>query len=100
MGGIFAGIPLFEDIDPLIEAGCALHLLHPRTKRPIGDDWSTKPVWTAAQLRAQVLQFEREFGSPLNLGIRLGEPSRISGLYLHVFDVDVRDPDREADAFA
>jgi hypothetical protein len=40
---------LFDDqiltaIGPLRAVGFALHWLHPKSKRPIGDDWSTKPV--------------------------------------------------------
>ncbi len=35
-----------------------------------------------------------------NLGIRLGEPSRLFGEYLHAFDIDVRDPAQKDAAFA
>jgi predicted P-loop ATPase len=84
---------MFDAIEPLVEAGLALHWLHPQEKRPIGDDWQKKPVATLAQLR-------QTYRKDLNLGVRLGEPSRIGGdLYLHAFDVDVRDPARAEEAF-
>src|SRR6185437_13656723 len=83
---------LLKIIPSLVEAGFSLHWLHARQKRPIGNDWSKKPVWTLAQLRASY-----EDGN--NLGVRLGEPSRVHGLFLQVVDVDIRDPDQADDAF-
>jgi len=72
-------------IEPLRNAGFALHWLHPKTKRPIGDDWSTKPVATLDTLR-------RRHAPGNNLGVRLGEVSKLTiGLYLHVLDIDIRD---------
>jgi predicted P-loop ATPase len=71
-------------IRSLRQAGFALHHLHPRAKRPIGDDWSTKPVATAEQLLAT-----HRPGN--NLGVRLGEQSVLaSGEFLHGFDIDIR----------
>jgi predicted P-loop ATPase len=64
--------------------GFAIHLLHPRSKRPIGDGWSAAPVASAEELRAS-------YRSGDNIGVRLGEPSRVAGGFLHCFDVDVRD---------
>jgi predicted P-loop ATPase len=81
-------------IEPLRAAGFALHWLHPKTKRPIGDDWSTKPVATLDSLR-------RRHQAGNNLGVRLGEPSRLSDSnYLHLVDMDVRDESRSAEALA
>ena len=34
-----------------------------------------------------------------NLGVRLGEPSKVEGGYLHAFDIDIRDPDQADDAW-
>lgn len=68
----------------LVEAGFALLWLHPRSKRPIGDDWSQQPVATLAQL-------EKSYREDNNVGVRLGKWSKIKGYFLHVVDVDVRD---------
>jgi hypothetical protein len=70
---------------PLIEAGFSLHWLHMREKRPIGDDWSEKPINSAHILRKSYLEGN-------NIGVRLGEPSKVAGYYLQVIDVDIRDP--------
>jgi hypothetical protein len=90
---------LFDDqiltaIGPLRAVGFALHWLHPKSKRPIGDDWSTKPVLTADQLT-------RRHAAGNNLGVRLGEPSRlIDGNYQHAIDLDIRDESQAAAAHA
>lgn len=80
-----------SDLKPLIDAGAALHWLHPKTKRPIGDDWSEKPVNTLDDMI-------RTHRPGNNLGVRLGEPSKIGDEYLHVLDMDIRDPARAAEA--
>jgi hypothetical protein len=77
---------VLDSLAPLREAGFALHYLHPRTKRPIGDDWSTKPVLSLEDLR-------RTHRPGNNLGVRLGEPSAlVCGDYLHTFDLDIHVP--------
>ena len=78
----------FQDtIAPYVRAGWALHWLHPKSKRPIGDNWSDRPVASAELLAAT-------FREGNNVGVRLGEPSRLSdGSYLHCIDVDIRVPD-------
>lgn len=70
-------------IAPLRAAGFALHWLHPKQKRPIGDKWQDAPVASLEDLRAS-------YRPGNNLGVRLGEPSIIAGLYLHVIDLDIR----------
>ena len=65
-------------------AGFALLWLHPRTKRPIGDDWSQLPVATLARL-------EKTYQDGNNIGVRLGKWSKVDGDYLHVLDVDIRE---------
>lgn len=74
---------IIDEIAPLVEAGFAIHWLHPRQKRPIGKDWSTAPVATRADL-------QRSYAADNNVGVRLGEFSRAAGLYVHVLDLDVR----------
>jgi predicted P-loop ATPase len=83
---------VLDVIEPFREAGFALHWLHPREKRPIGDDWASKPVATLQKLR-------ESYRNGMNLGVRLGEFSRIGDLYLHVLDVDVRDSALADEAF-
>lgn len=72
-------------IAPLREAGFALHWLKPRDKAPAGGaGWSEAPV-------ASLDALGRAHRPGYNLGVRLGEPSRlIGGLYLHVIDLDIR----------
>ncbi len=79
-------------IAPLRAAGFALHWLHPRAKRPIGNDWSESPVASLDDLR-------RTHQSGNNLGVRLGEPSRVGGGYLLVLDMDIRVADLADEAW-
>jgi hypothetical protein len=83
-----AGIPHHEQvlsaIEPLVEAGFAVHRLRARSKAPLADSWSTAPVQTMADLRRLMRENE-------NIGVRLGEPSKVAGHYLHVIDLDIRD---------
>lgn len=67
----------------LAKAGVGVHWLHPKSKRPIGDDWAAKPVATPEMLKATYRQ-------GMNTGFRLGEPSKIGDLFLHVIDLDIR----------
>lgn len=70
-------------IERLAKAGFALHWLHPRSKRPKGNDWAAKPV-------ASVSDLKRTHMPEDNIGVRLGRWSEISGLYLHIIDFDIR----------
>lgn len=76
---------MIETIAPLVEAGFAVHWLHPRDKAPIGDDWQNRPVASIESLRHRYVDGN-------NVGVRLGEFSRVGGGYLHVIDVDIRHP--------
>lgn len=67
----------------LRDAGFALQWLHPRQKRPIGKDWQERPV-------ASLDELHRTWAPSNNLGLRLGEPSRVGSGYLHVIDLDIR----------
>ena len=68
----------------LAAQGVAVHWLKPKSKAPQADNWSTLPVNTPAMLR-------ETWRDGLNVGIRLGEWSKVGGLFLHVIDMDVRD---------
>lgn len=70
-------------IAPLVEAGLAVHWLHARSKRPIGEGWQNAAVATLAEVEATY-----RLGN--NAGVRLGEPSCSAGFYVHAIDVDIR----------
>ena len=80
-------------IGPLREAGFALHWIHPRQKRPVGDGWSEAPVASLEQLRAT-------HRPGYNLGVRLGEPSAVAGGFLIAFDFDIRVPEMANEVWA
>lgn len=84
--------PVLDANDPLLAAGGALLWLRPRSKAPVEERWTSAPVYSAAELRAR-------YREGMNQGVRLGEPSRIGDLFLHAFDVDVRDPTLADEAF-
>ncbi|MET0252765.1 MAG: DUF3987 domain-containing protein [Terrimicrobiaceae bacterium] len=85
---------MLEEIKALAEAGASLIWLHEREKRPIGTDWSSKPMPPWAQ-------FKKTYREGNNVGVLLGEPSRMDdGLYLHCVDMDIRDPKKAKEALA
>ena len=84
---IAQAVPSLELAKPFHDQGFALHLLHARQKRPIGDKWSTKP-------RASWAELQTDWRPDLNLGLRLGEWSKIGDLFLHVIDMDIRKPEK------
>jgi hypothetical protein len=77
---------MLDRIERLVTAGFAVHLLHPKSKRPIGNDWSEKPVASIALLR-------KTYKAGMNVGVRLGKWSKVGDLFLHVVDLDIRNPD-------
>lgn len=79
---------MLGEIERFVRNGFAVHWLHPKSKRPIGEDWSVR----------QVASFERlkqSYRTGNNVGVRLGRWSKIGNYFLHVIDMDVR-----ADEFA
>lgn len=83
---------MMQEIERLAKAGFALHWLHPRSKAPIGNDWSDKPVAGWAKLKDT-------YKPGNNVGARLGKWSVVGEWFLHVFDMDVRDSDLRDEAF-
>lgn len=63
--------------------GASLIVLRERSKIPVESNWTTVP-------RLKWVQFKKKYRAELNIGVRLGEPSKIDGLYLHVIDLDIR----------
>lgn len=74
-----------NELKALYDRGLALIYLHPRDKRPIENGWTTGPRKTWAELK-------RDFKPDYNVGVRLGEPSKLENGYLCCIDVDVKDP--------
>ena len=70
----------------LAEAGFSVIWLKNRSKAPVGKDWTELPTMSADEL-------DDTYVPGRNIGVRLGEPSRIEGFYLQVIDMDVRDPE-------
>lgn len=77
-------------IESLVAAGFAIHRLHKKSKAPVGKDWSEKPVLSFERL-------SRLYKEGENVGVRLGKWSKVGGGFLHVIDLDIRDPGK-ADA--
>lgn len=75
---------MLDQVEILVSAGAAVHLLQERSKRPVREQWSTAPVATMADLR-------REWRPGMNVGLRPGEFSRVDGRYIHLIDLDIRD---------
>lgn len=76
----------------LCAAGFAVHWLKPRAKSPISEGWQNLPRASLADLRAS-----HQRGN--NIGVRLGEPSKVSGYYLHAIDFDIRHADLADEAW-
>ncbi|MDO5630527.1 MAG: DUF5906 domain-containing protein [Paracoccus sp. (in: a-proteobacteria)] len=90
--GDASGHPLDATNCALIAAGASLHWLVAGQKRPVAADWSALPNQTESDLRGSYRQ-------GANVGIRLGEPSKVGTDYLHLIDLDVRDPSKAAEAW-
>ncbi len=72
------------------DMGFAIHWLHPNSKRPIESGWTTGP-------RKPWQYLNETHIDNLNVGVRLGTPSKIGDGYLCVIDLDVKSTDK-ADA--
>ncbi len=84
---------MLQSVKNLVDAGFAIHRLRAKSKAPFADNWSEAPVATWADLQSTYRKGE-------NLGVRLGKWSKVSGLFLHVLDLDVRDPYESEKALA
>lgn len=80
-------------IRPLVEAGISVHWLKRRSKAPVEDAWQTADTQTFDELSAS---WRRGY----NVGIRPGAFSKTEAGYLHLIDMDVRDPDQVGDAWS
>jgi hypothetical protein len=80
-----------SELKKLYDLGFSLIYLHPREKRPIEKGWTSGPRATWAELK-------RDFNPSYNVGVRLGETSKVGDGYLCCIDVDVKDPKYKKDA--
>lgn len=85
---------MLKQIKALYDAGFAIHWLRPKSKVPLESGWTTgdRKPW------ADLLETYRV---GLNVGVRLGTPSKVNGGYLAVIDVDVKstDPKHRKEAY-
>lgn len=79
----------------LYKLGLAIHWLRPKSKIPLEGGWSSGP-------RKDWEYLEKTYKPGLNVGVRLGTPSKIGEGYLAVIDVDVKggDPRYRQEALA
>jgi len=85
---------MLDELKRGVREGFALVKLRKRSKAPVDPDWTSAPIPNYEKVR-------RWWQSGYNIGVRLGEPSKLrDGHYLHVIDVDIRDPDDPDGAFA
>lgn len=79
---------ILKEAKRLYDLGFAIHLLHAKSKRPLNSGWTKGP-------RASWEEIEKQFRPGMNIGVRLGEASKIAGHYLSVIDVDVKSKDAQ-----
>lgn len=65
--------------------GFAVLLLHPKSKRPKGNRWTSGP-------RTPWEDLKKSYRAGDNIGVRLGEPSKLGESYLTCIDVDIKEP--------
>lgn len=76
-----------NEVKRLHDMGFATLWLYPKSKRPIGDDWQKGE-------RKSWKQLTKEYKKPMNVGVRLGEASKLpDGTFLCVLDCDVKSSD-------
>jgi predicted P-loop ATPase len=73
----------FSELKNLHNHGLALHWLKPRSKMPVESRWTKGP-------RLDWDTFKGKYQKGYNVGVRLGEASKVAGAYLAVIDVDVK----------
>jgi predicted P-loop ATPase len=72
-----------EELKRLHAHGFALHWLKPRSKMPVEAGWTKGP-------RLDWETFKNKYQKGYNVGVRLGQASKVDNSYLAVIDVDVK----------
>lgn len=67
--------------------GFAILWLHPKSKRPIGDGWTDGP-------RKPWEQLNKEYREGMNVGVRLGTPSKVQDGFIASIDCDVKSTEK------
>jgi predicted P-loop ATPase len=79
---------VLKEAKRLHDLGFAIHWLHSKSKRPIESGWTTGA-------RKDWKYLKDNFRDGMNVGVRLGTPSKIGGNFLAVVDVDVKSKDKK-----
>ena len=79
---------IFKEASRLHKIGFAVIWLHPKSKRPVGNAWTTGP-------RKSWEQLKKEYRDGYNVGVRLGNPSKIENGFLGAIDCDVKSTDKK-----
>ncbi len=79
--------PTLKEAKRLYDMGFAIHWLKPKSKAPVESGWTTGP-------RKKWDYLKETYFDGLNIGVRLGTPSKIKGHYLAVVDVDIKSKDK------
>lgn len=77
---------MLENVRRLHALGFCIHLLRPNSKAPLENNWSKKK-------RAAWRDLEKAYKKGMNVGVLLGEASKIGAGYLAVIDIDVKSSD-------
>lgn len=87
--------PTLKEAKRLYDLGFAIHWLLPKSKRPIETGWTTGP-------RASWRHLTETYLEAVNVGVRLGTPSKLGRGYLAVIDVDIKSdlPHHKTEALA
>lgn len=73
----------FKEIKRLHKMGWAIHWLKPKSKVPLQSGWTKGP-------RASLDELKKLYREGLNVGVRLGEVSKLKNGYLAVIDLDIK----------
>lgn len=79
---------MIKEAKRLHALGFSIWWLHPKSKRPIGNDWTTLPNKSWDQLN-------REYREGMNVGVRLGTPSKMPDGFLAGIDCDVKSKEKK-----
>ncbi len=79
---------MLKEVKRLHALGYAVHLLHPRSKKPIENKWTSGKRKTLEELK-------NNYKHGMNIGVRLGKASEIGNGYLAVIDCDMKTKEPE-----
>lgn len=77
---------ILQEAKRLHDLGFAIHLLHPKSKRPIESAWTSGPKKTWEYIKSN-------YRDGMNIGVRLGKESKVQDGYLGVIDIDIKSKD-------